>query len=656
MRNRLLFLFFMFLPSILFAQQVDRAADSLAQTDQLRPIDFVQEDVRWNTVSTDLFSYWIDNGYYGMYGPQPKVFIDGLPVDANFFGWQNLNMLPIANPGGSTYRITPDTYHGRPAPAGYIDFQSLPVDTGFSVNASVYLGNETGDPGPYAYDSTKITPNVDRWGPDVETNLSYRKGGWYSRGMFVYRKHFPTDLISKGRLQYTASLLGTNRQYVNHLTYITTMSGLAETGYQGNHWSVRGRATYGNSKDYIFLQPFGREVPAETDFRQFSVQGKYRLSDWLLTGRYTGRQKTIDKRIDLHTYIFNWDQRSHQVAFSADYSTGKVQFNPGITYEYLKTMAPGLSQATDNLFTFFVKAAYPIGPKSTLATQLNADINGDDIAKTLRLSLPSLLTSHWSIKPAVMATEVLPVRQHSFGYWVNRGYTFADELDIPMGPVSVKKNRLTELSLQNDIALLDNLDLTIEPKLITHHALNVPFQPVEAYEFVTDTQPGIFSVTREEGSRLVLYAKIKHTFDDILTQSFSVNYQYTLDGTARYHTYFKQIPETKLQYQLDFQPVQSLMISLNTLYRTSTNWEEFAAIEGNQYRSLNGIPIREVTGTFHTKTPAFVDVSLSAKKWFWDRKLSTQFTVKNLLNDDLRMHPLGAELSTKFDVQVKMNF
>lgn len=656
MKIRLLLLFLILMPSILLAQQTDMAADSVSYTDQLRPIDFIEEDIRWNTVSPDLFSFWIDNGYYGMYGPQPEVFIDGIPVDANFFGWQNLNMLPIANPGSSTYNITPEIYHGRLAPAGYIDFQPLAVDTGFSVNASIYLGNETGDPGPYAYDSLKITPNVDRWGPDVEAILSYRKGDWYSRGTFVYRKHFPTALISKGRLQYTASLLGTNQQYVNHLTYITSISGLAETGYQGRNWSVRGRATYGNSKDYIFLQAFGREVPAETDYRQFSIQGKYRLSDWLLTGRYTGRQKTIEKRIDLHTYIFNWDQRSHEVNLSADHSAGQVQFHPGITYEYLQTMAPGLSQATNNLFTVFMKAALPVSESSILAANVNADINGDDIAKTLRASFATTLTPHWSIKPIIMATEVLPVRQHSFAYWVNRDYTFAEELDIPLGPLTVKKNRLTEMSLQNAFALTKNLYLEIEPKLITHHALNVPFQPVEAYEFVTDTQPGIFSVTQEEGSRLGIFAKLKHAYKNILTQSISVNYQYTLDGTARYHSYFEQAPETKLQYQLDILPVQSLAVSLNTLYRSSTSWEEFEAIDGNQYRLLNGIPIREVTGTFHTQTPAYFDVSLSAKKWFWDRKLSTQFTVNNLLNEDLRMHPLGAELSTKFDFQVKISF
>ncbi len=643
------------IPFSVLAQQDIAPADSVPETSFIRPIDRIQEDDRWNVVSPDLYTYWIDNGLYGMYGPQPEIFIDGMPVDANFFGWQNLNMLPITSPKTSVTGLSPGVYNNTLAPAGYINFTSSLPDSGFSATASVYVGNESGDPGPYAYDSLKTTPNVDRWGPDAEVVLSYRNRGWYSTGKFVFRNHFPTDLISKGRLQYTASLLGTNTQYVNHLTYITSASGLLETGYKGDEWSVRGRAIYSSNYDYIFLQPFGREVPAKTNFKQIGLEADYTLGDWLFTGRYLSHQKTINKRIDLHTYIFDWDQREHQIALSGKYEHEDFQLNPGVTYEYLETLAPGINQMQNNLITLSLDTRFPLDKNNSLQAAFSADINGNDVAKTLKTDLYSSPSQNWEVSPGVLFTSVLPIRQHSFAYWVNRGYTFAQELDIPFGEVSVEKNRLTEFKIENKFSFSESISLVLQPKLINHHTINVPFQQVEPYEFVTDTRPGIFTVTQEEGTRLGLYGELNHSYNRLFHQSLSINYQQTVDGTDRYESYFEQVPATKLQYQLDIQPVQSLIISLNGLYRTATAWNEFEAIDGNEYRLLNGIPIRDVSGTFRTETPAYFDVSLSVQKWFWDRKLSTQFGLKNLFNDDLRMHTLGAELSTKFDVEVKLN-
>src|SRR5699024_3869926 len=132
-----------------------------------------------------------------------------------------------------------------------------------------------------------------------------------------------------------------------------------------------------------------------------------------------------------------------------------------------------------------------------------------------------------------------------------------------------------------------------------------------------------------------------HTLGDIFRQSLALNYQTTLAGSQRYKNYFRQMPKTKFQYKLDAKPGKDIVLSLDVLYRTATMWKEFTAIEGNHYRLPGGIPVPHSEGTFHVRTPSNFNATLSVQKWFWDRHISAQASVRNLFNDQIRMHPLG---------------
>jgi hypothetical protein len=643
-------------PSLGIAQKNAQPTDSLAEAGVMRPSDLVGEDIRWNAASPGLFTYWMDNGLYGFYGPQAEVYVDGIPLDANFFGWQNLNMLPLSSTKKNSEGRNQQVFNDNLSPGGFINFESAQLDSGFSASASFFAGNETGDPGPYVYDSLKTTPNIDRWGPDGELSLAYSTGRWYGKGVLSVRNHQQTDLASNARLHFTSSLLGTNQRYVNHRIYSTSRSALLETGYNAGKWGVRARTVQGLSKDYIFLQPFGREVPAKTGYRQLAIEGNYDAGSWMFKGRYMAHQKTIDKRIELHTYIFNWDQRNHTFSASARYRSDGFSITPGIIYERLKTMAPGLERNPFNdLITFSLKSSVPFTDIASLKVDFSADYDERNAAESLRLNFPVLLSDNWKVTPEVLYTEILPIRQHSFSYWVNRGYTFAEELDIPYDASdSVEKNTLTALKLRNDVTLGSGFSLVLEQQLINHQTLNVPFQAVEANAFITDTNPGNFSITQENGNRLEIYSELEHKISNMFRQSAALVLQRTISATNGYQNYFRQVPDTKFKYQIDLQPVPNLLLSLNATYRSSTEWNEFAAIEGNENRLPNGIPIRNVTGTFHTETPAYTDVSLSVQKWFFNRHLNTQFSLRNLLNEEVRMHPLGGELATKFDIKINV--
>lgn len=58
---------------------------------------------------------------------------------------------------------------------------------------------------------------------------------------------------------------------------------------------------------------------------------------------------------------------------------------------------------------------------------------------------------------------------------------------------------------------------------------------------------------------------------------------------------------------------------------------------GARWSNLRGGPATPVT------LPAISRLDVSAEKWFWRRRVRTQFLIRNLLNQSERYHPLGAE-------------
>lgn len=654
--------FLFFLVSSTFALQA--SAQTQAQTDSLftdtylRPNDIFKGNIRWNLASTDQFTYRINSGIFGFYGPQPRFILDGIPVDINFFGLQNINMLPlnVNNIRNVRHRFSPGIYHGSVAPAGAFSINTVRPDSGVSLTSSFYIGNETGDPGPYIFDSLKTTSNIDRWGPDAVVSLGYRKEEWYARGLWATRNHQPTDLILNQRLHLTASVLGTNQQYVNYKIETRTRSGLFETGYKNTNLSVRARALYGNARDYLFLQAYGREIPVSNAYRQLAFESTFTTGDWVFSSRYITHHKSIDKRYDLHTYIFDWDQITHTLSASAQLKSKKFNLKPGFIYKRFKTRAPGIVEPYNDLVTLYLDGAIQAGSRARIRYMGSLSYDENRWAKKFKVSIPTVFTEHWHTSPSFFYSEILPLQQHSFAYWTQRGYTFADELGIPLSPpFGSFTDKIAGAGLTNQIIFNESWKLKLKQQLIRHQSINIPWQQVKEYEFL-DTLPGEFTATQEQGSRFHFLAGLTNRISDTFSHNLSVLLQQTISGSQRYRSYFKQVPEAKISYDLRYIPLDDLTIWLNAAYRSSVKWEEYKALEGIRYQLPSGIPIRSVSGNFHTVASSFTNIAAGVGKWFWDRRLQTQFSIQNLLNKELRYHTVGAELFTKFNMRISLHF
>lgn len=639
-------------PILLFSQPVQEA-DSLAEATDLRPIDLVSNRSGWNIASADVYTFWINNGRYGNYGPQPKIMLNGLPVDANFFGWQSLNMLPIYLPDLNRVIFSDNVgYNEAFHPGGFIDFSGAIPDSGWSAKTSLFLGNETGDPGPWVYDSSRVTPNVDRWGPDAGGALSYSKNKWYGKGIFMLRRHQQTDPISHRRIHSTMRALGSTRFYP---IQTNSQSGMLEAGYRSDTWKVRARGILAEDRNYLFLQPFGREVPANVEYRQLAIDTDYDINSWEFNIRYILDQKKLNRRNSEHDYVFDWDELNNSYTGSAAYTNQNVQLKGRINLDIKKVNAPELLRQNYTIPGFYLSASLVNNEDSGFRMSSGIEIHEQKSAKSFKAVYSQKLQPHWAMELSASYIEVLPIRQESFGYWVTQGYNFYEELGILIDePLTISNNRLLSLEATGSHEFSGSFSFSLSSGISHHYELNIPWQNVR-YDTNTGSEPGLFVISQEEGTRISFESKIAHEPAVWLNHNLSLQVQTGLAGSQRFKDYFRQIPLTQIMYQFSVNPVENLLLSLKGTYRSSTQWNEFDALDGEEYRDIDNLfPV--FTGTYNSTVPAHLNIAVGAKMWFWQERLSLQFTVQNLLNDEIRLHPMGADKALMFNIKAVAGF
>lgn len=631
------------------AQSFTDKHDNLGTSIIINPNDLLHSIPEWDIATTDGFTYRVNTGLYGFYGPQPEVFLDDIPVDFSFFNWQNLNMLPssMEEISSISYSSNPQIHNHTLSRAGYLGLHTSLPDTGFSVHGSFTVGNQIEDPGPWSYDSTRVTPNIDRRGPHYFSKAAYRTDKWYARGQFSLRQHQPTNLNNNHRIGSYSYVDG-----VWHAVKTRVNNGLAEVGYHSGGWKFQSRGLWSSNDEYLFFQPFGREIPAVTGYRQLAVQAVREAGPWKHSGRYLANRKQVKYRLNNKDYNFDWQRISHIFSLSSRYRQENVELESGASLEI--SDARGLQmesrQITATLFGS-VSTQLPLG------IDFNVDVTKYETAPSLSINSAYRLSNAWNVSAEVSYSELLYYRQQSSTYWHKRGYELYSQLDIGQSSrFSSKKNRSSTIQVENHIQFAPSTLLSLNARYIHHYSLNIPWQVVALdHEPHTGryTQPQELEFTSEQGNRFKIQLGLTQKINTLLSHKFNAVSNYTSDGSRRYQSYWQQTPRHRVVYELKVQPAKDLSFSMKGTYRGSTQWHEYQNLDGERYRSLQPqYPLQY--GTFHTKTPSFFNVGITAKKWFWNQRLATTFSLRNLLNTEVRYHTLGLDKALQFVIKASL--
>lgn len=79
-------------------------------------------------------------------------------------------------------------------------------------------------------------------------------------------------------------------------------------------------------------------------------------------------------------------------------------------------------------------------------------------------------------------------------------------------------------------------------------------------------------------------------------------------------------------------------------YRSSTLWADYHDVESQS----NGIYSADVKSA--------INLDIAIQKYLWQKRIRGNFVFRNLFNEKLRYHPLGASFDLSYLLQVEIRF
>ncbi|CAN5186701.1 hypothetical protein BH23BAC3_BH23BAC3_08400 [soil metagenome] len=617
-------------------------AKTTIRTDDL--LDWIGRD----HVSFDRLSFTALSPRYGFLGIQPEYLIDGIPIQADFFGVTNPVHLPAAP---MSYEHI-ESNSRNPLGRDRIIIQTKMIEDGLSFSGASTISNEAGEPGPWVYDPERITPNVERFGPGVDLEAAYGNNGYYSRGLFRFHRHMNSNLSIESRMKNMVAFPSSTEWLQAEAR---TMSGMAEAGYRNENSHIRARAFVAESDEFLFLRHLGREVPSKPAQQQYSLAGDFALSNNLYMQSYLQlNNREIGYRRNQFGHRFDWSEKTTGFHTYFLYKTEENYFGTGGTFKAIETTVPGINKEPRYFGDLKIDSRYSLSQSVDLFASSGITIHQNSPGYHSRLGLGLQLSPVW--KTEISATyEEFPFQfSNPMDDLIVRGYDLQMQFGIPFIEINHPgNNSLMTLSAATYLALSEGIDLNADIMIIHHRALHIPFQPVQ-YNLPFHTMPGTYQLFEgENGSRAQLTAGLSQQISDSFHHELKSTLSSTLSGSEIYRDYWKQAPKLWLLYAANYSPFRDLDLRAQIRYRTSTFWREFHALEGESYRSYNE-QFRFTYGTFTSSPPAHLNIDLSAAKWVWEQRLRAVIMVKNLVNRDFYPHPLAVKEGFAFALKAEI--
>ena len=565
------------------------------------------------------------------------IFVDGLPFMPGPFGASDLSGLPITLHDVAFVEVAhvPQFYEGTFAERGLIHIHTKQLTKGISVRGSSWTGNETGDPGPLRYMGKD--GSVDQIGPDIEGTVGWRGAWGWARASIITRSHHPTDPALVNR---NSAIFGTwPRQDMVAPSIRFHIDG--EDSY--HDLSVG----FTRLSDFVFLKPFGREIPAETFAGWSGLSGALPLTEKTqLRYRTSYSVNQLDERKNRDNLEFDWRQDILSVNVEALRHGPAYLSTAGATLEHTKAHTGYL--LSDRVYRnagFYYRMQRITSPsfQPDLAFQLST--NGDDVA------LRSVLGASWHVRSGSALKATLAYSERFFEddnglwYWTRKGYGFLDDLnvDYTLAESFDKSRTMTadlcwqgsqthELRLKLQAYYRYFADLTMERQVFQ-------FDPEEAAFW------GSVRVESQLGGQVVGgMIGLDHNITPGLLHRFSAGLQTDIAGDALFRGAWQSLPALQVHSIWTFTLVQNFSLGAVLKYRSSSHWTEYIEVE-----SQSG-------GLYKATVPAALTVDLTAHKWFWRQRIGGTVVVRNLFNQQYRYQPIGATFDLSLMVRLEFQF
>lgn len=252
-----------------------------------------------------------------------NIFINGHEFGASIFSGSQLNWLPVGINGIDSVRIIDRNtlFKGTMLQNGVVQIFTNLHDRGLSGGGTLFMGNESEDPGPFQY--TELSSrNVDRIGKNLNSWIAYNSGQFHGAAYLNYRTKSYTDsrIYDQVNQNFSREWLG-SKQYSSAIMLASKQH------------SVWGSRSQGNLC-FFFLPGISGAVPSDLIYDHFSYKGifasnsKYQLQASSVYEHY--QTEYVKNKSDLK---LNWNLKTIKNSLEIKTPDSSIKYILGLRHE-----------------------------------------------------------------------------------------------------------------------------------------------------------------------------------------------------------------------------------------------------------------------------------------------------------------------------------
>jgi len=604
----------------------------------------------WDTYTFDGYRWYASaNGLSSLQNQNWILMLDGQIIDIGFFNLKNINVLPLTINHVDSVQIInhPKIFSGKFAGDGLINVRTLKQKNGLSVTGRYSAGNETGDPGPYFY-TEHYSSNVEENGPNLSASIEYGSDDIWGRLFFYTESFSATDTAMRKRNPQLSWGDFKGRRFSPSLQAVfNALNGTHNLflGYSTSEIQPFHPRTY-TSNDLIFINPAVKDYPVQMIFKHAGINGSFDFSsnsclNYSLkasSNKLYGTRSESDNFAHLKSnYYSNLEYRN----------SGQVKFFFGTGFDYTELSASYLSE--EKGIGFFKTYG---GIEFNLFENVISQTGTEILFTKNKTAFKGYLKSCWQYTSKLWfdlnlaVIQTVPEEKSDLWQWIENGYDVLERLGVDY---SFEGGRKKELKFTADL----NAGYKLNPSFNLNVGLlyrNFSNYFIEEVIGIYNPDSSVFNSiiitnTNSLGSIAGFSIKINNKIFSSLAQSIDYRFLTSAGGDSSFKNQLETIPAHKLSYAVTFNPFESFSLWANLTFLSPVSWSYFPELE-------------ELSGGFYKNNlnERFI-LDFSVRKWFWDNRLRFNLQFKNILNNELQYHPLGAKfnLSVFFSAEIVFN-
>ncbi len=581
-----------------------------------------------NATNNDVAIQYSRNGLAGPGGAWWPIYMNGVKLNQQLWNTQGLFFAPVNfNQVDSIVVVQePMVYHSEFTEKGGIFIYTKYPNLGLNVQAGMTYGNQSGDPGPFVF--TELgSPNVERTGPVLNAQLSFRNkrfslmSGFHSyyhpsyNGILQYHRVTPYLFPTNGKIQKIESRSAFIQMEINK-------------GKVNHRVQMAGSAT----RDFLLTDLYGVEVPVEREWAQLSYHTDYNLRDNIIFSFNTGYSLNKAENLENKDRLWlGWDQQVVSVGSTLkhDLQNGNQQFGAKTDVYLLKDNLSG-NNLKNNVSSLYHSLNVELSEKMNLGTSSQL-VYSDRIALKNTASLMLKFDDIHKIEASGTYAQRLPAEDNSLWFWV-AAKGFATDTLSQFGVAELPDLSIfyqTKLGWNSSYEKFDFELSVIWSKNQNEYAWRYRFVPngnsIRAgdYEFISDLKASFFEIP----------FSLDYQITPRLKTAFSYTFTEKISGSD---IFFSMIPVHESMLNINYKPTVSFKLWSRMRFQSKTDWNMLAPINGKV------VTVRNKHDEIYSSTlnkKLIWDAGI--RKGFWDQKLTISLTMKNLLNQSYRNHPIS---------------